>query len=175
MTAAKESKLDPAIVSALYLDHAEDLRRFVYGIVKDWQLAGDVLQATFTKAVEVGHTTQEGSRKAWLFRVAFHEALALQRKKGVAQRAMDKLGPSRQGHAGRSDEPVVRRETVETVRAAIEALPPQQQQVVRLRIYEEKKFVEIAQELNIPLATALARMRAALGKLRTALGQHEDT
>ena len=38
-----------------------------------------------------------------------------------------------------------------------------------MRIYEEKKFVEIADELNIPLGTALGRMRSGLQKLRTSL------
>jgi RNA polymerase sigma-70 factor (ECF subfamily) len=35
-----------------------------------------------------------------------------------------------------------------------------------MRIYEEKTFATIAEELGIPLGTALARMRAALEKLR---------
>ncbi|NQU19940.1 MAG: hypothetical protein HQ567_01555 [Candidatus Nealsonbacteria bacterium] len=40
-------------------------------------------------------------------------------------------------------------------------LPAKQREVVRMRIYEEKTFVRIAEELGIPLGTALARMRAA--------------
>jgi RNA polymerase sigma-70 factor (ECF subfamily) len=55
------------------------------------------------------------------------------------------------------------------VREAIERLTEDQRQVVRMRIYEEKTFAEIAEELGIPLGTALTRMRAALGRLRTEL------
>jgi RNA polymerase sigma-70 factor (ECF subfamily) len=44
--------------------------------------------------------------------------------------------------------------------------------VVRLRIYEEKTFAEIAQLLNIPLGTALGRMNLAVRKLRDKL-KHE--
>jgi RNA polymerase sigma-70 factor (ECF subfamily) len=43
-----------------------------------------------------------------------------------------------------------------------------------MRIYEEKTFATIAQELKIPLGTALARMRSALIKLRTKLATHPD-
>jgi len=50
-------------------------------------------------------------------------------------------------------------------------LPPEQQQVVRMRIYEDKTFAVIAAELGIPLGTALGRMRTALIKLRAKLEQ----
>ena len=42
-----------------------------------------------------------------------------------------------------------------------------------MRIYEEKTFAVIAQELDIPLGTALGRMRSALAKLRKILKSHE--
>ena len=45
-------------------------------------------------------------------------------------------------------------------------LPDKQRQIVHMRIYEEKTFAVIAEELDIPLGTALARMRTALAKLR---------
>lgn len=34
-----------------------------------------------------------------------------------------------------------------------------------MRIYEEKSFAEIAEELSVPLGTVLTRMRLALKKL----------
>ena len=49
----------------------------------------------------------------------------------------------------------------------LDQLSPDQRQIVRLRIYEEKTFAEISRELKIPLGTALGRMRAALQKLKT--------
>ena len=65
------------------------------------------------------------------------------------------------GAAGSADEPLLRLESVQSVREALEELPPEQRQVVRMRIYEEKTFATIAKELKIPLGTALGRMRAA--------------
>ena len=41
-----------------------------------------------------------------------------------------------------ADEPLLRWESVQTVREALEALPAEQRQVVRMRIYEEKTFDE---------------------------------
>ncbi|MCA9270919.1 MAG: sigma-70 family RNA polymerase sigma factor [Planctomycetales bacterium] len=170
-----ESRLDPAVVSALYLEHGEQLHRFLHGVLRDPQLAHDVLQATFMKAVQVGHTAQEETRKAWLFRVAYHEAMAVRRRQGVDGRAMQKIAASRNNTASAGDEPAIRFETVERVRDAIAQLPAAQRQVLRMRIYEEKTFAVIAEELGIPLGTALARMRAAQEKLRKHLAGEQPT
>jgi RNA polymerase sigma-70 factor (ECF subfamily) len=167
------SRLAAEVVAALYLEHAEELRRFLVGMLRDVQLANDVLQTTFAKLVEVGHTSREETRKAWLFRVAYHEAMAIRRRQGVDGRAMQQVAWIHPGAAHGADEPVIRGEAVEVVRRAIDELPTAQRQILHERIYEEKTFAQIAKELNIPLGTALARMRAALAKLRARLSDED--
>jgi RNA polymerase sigma-70 factor (ECF subfamily) len=153
----------------MYADYAEEIRRFLIGLLRDLDLANDVLQATFVKAAEQGHTARKESIKAWLFRVAYNEAMLIRRREGVGNRAIQKVAWTRVTHAGAAHEPVVRQETIEEVREAISQLPEAQQQILRMRIYEEKSFATIAAELGIPLGTALSRMRAALKKLRSSL------
>jgi RNA polymerase sigma-70 factor, ECF subfamily len=165
--------LDPSVVAALYIEHGEELRRFLLGILRDAQLTSDVLQATFTKLVERGHETRSSSRKAWLFRVAYHEAMAYRRRQGVGDRVLRNVAWHTSSNAGPAEEPLLRLEAVQSVREALEHLPPEQRQVVRMRIYEEKTFAVIAKELKIPLGTALGRMRAALTKLRARLTNPE--
>ena len=175
MSAAESGKLGSAVVAALYVDHGEELRRFLIGLVRDPQLASDVLQATFIKLVERGHETQADSRKAWLFRVAYHEAMALRRRQSVGERiyrnVAEQAVQQTNGVAAAAEQPLVRKETVEAVREALDELPPEQRQIVRMRMYEEKTFAVIAAELNIPLGTALGRMRSALLKLKTKLDE----
>ena len=91
MTAEDHSPLDPAIVAALYVEHAEELRRFLIGVLRDHQLASDVLQTSFVKLAEKGHATREGSRKAWLFRVAYHEAMAIRRREKVGDKVQERM------------------------------------------------------------------------------------
>ena len=100
MSDLNDNKLDPSIVAGLYVQHAEELRRFLLGILRDPQLTSDVLQATFVKMAERGHETREGSRKAWLFRVAYHEAMAIRRREGVGDKI---LGESARLRAPRLD------------------------------------------------------------------------
>lgn len=174
LTAEDRSQIDPAIVAALYVEHAEELRRFLIGVLRDHQLASDVLQAAFVKLSEKGHETQEGSRKAWLFRVAYHEAMAIRRREKVGDKVHQRVSWTMQRTSGAADQMLIRREAVEAVRAALLQLTPEQRQVVRMRIYEEKKFVEIAEELGIPLGTALGRMRSGLQKLRASLDNQDE-
>lgn len=182
LASAADDKLEPAVVAALYVEHGEELRRFLQGILRDAQLTADVMQVTFVKLVERGHETRPESRKAWLFRVAFNEALAYRRREAVGDKAKRKVANQDvaggtwklNGTLAEADDPLVRGESVQAVREALSQLPPEQHQLVRLRIYEEKTFAVIAKELKIPLGTALARMRAAMMKLRAKLDERND-
>ena len=174
----RDDKLDATVVAALYVEHGEELRRFLQGILRDAQLASDVLQATFVKMTERGHQTRESSRKAWLFRVAYNEAMAVRRRESVGEKVVRQVAGQtaawQANGASEADDPLVRMESVQIVREALSELPPEQRQLVRMRIYEEKTFAVIAKELSIPLGTALARMRSAIMKLRARLDQIPD-
>lgn len=167
-------RLHPDVVAALYSEHAVELRSFLTGVLRDADLAGDVLQAAFTKAVEVGHTSQEESRKAWLFRVAFNEAMQIKRRGRIHERSTRQLARIREEHdSGRAEDEAFRSEDVARVRQALDVLPEAQRQVVRMRIYEEKTFAVIAEELGCPLGTVLTRMRLAMGKLAGRLSDED--
>jgi RNA polymerase sigma-70 factor (ECF subfamily) len=174
LSAADEGKLEPSIVAALYLEHGEELRRFLVGLVRDPALAADVLQTTFARLVERGHETRTETRKAWLFRVAYHEAMAIRRREAVGDKVVRQVAWQSNGDLSTADDRLVRFETVEIVRDELASLRPEERQVVRMRIYEEKTFAVIAKELKIPLGTALGRMRTALMKLRARLKRKDD-
>ena len=164
---------DPEIsarVAQLYELHGEQLRRFLWGVLRDNQLASDVLQTTFVALIESGGPQREEAEKAWLFRVAYHRALAVRRRDAIGEKAYRRLADSLPQGIAAVDDSLLKREEFEQVRAAVQRLPAEQQQIVRMRMYESKTFAEISTELKIPLGTALSRMRAALQKLRTALG-----
>ena len=153
------------MVAALYVQHAEELRAFLTGVLRDGELAGEALQATFAKAVEQGHTARQESIKGWLFRVSYNEAMGLRRRQKTQDKSYKKLAWNQSPKSHSPEETVVRWEEVERVRAALKVLPAEQEQVVRMRIYDEKTFAVIAEELGVPLGTVLTRMRLALKKL----------
>ena len=92
-----QATIDPAQVAALYAEYGAELRRFVLGVVRDHDVAGDVLQGTFARAVERGHTARTETIKGWLFQVALREALTAG---GASRPASKRAGGLR--HSGSS-------------------------------------------------------------------------
>ena len=163
-------QLDPADVAELYAEHAAELRAFLTGVLRNADWAAEALQSTFVKAAEAGHTAQRATIKGWLFRVAYNEAMLLRRRQEVDHRATRKVAWQLNPESAAVDSGLLQQETIERVRRGLDTLPSDQKLVVRMRIYEDKTFSKIAEELGIPLGTVVTRMRAALQKLNRELG-----
>jgi RNA polymerase sigma factor (sigma-70 family) len=167
-TGSETGRIDAALVAELYDRYAEEIGSFLRGVLRNSDLAAEALQNTFAKAVESGHTAREETLKGWLFRVAFHEAALLRRRGQVHERSLRQMArnsPAANESAEQPHERLSRDETLAEVRRALRELPPDQRQVVQMRIYEEKSFAEIAADLSLPLGTVLTRMRLAMQKL----------
>ena len=176
-----EPFMDSEKVQSVYQDHAVGLKRFLLGVLNDESAATDALQATFIKLMEKGHLVQqEDSIKSWLFRVAFNEAMLMRRRETMMRRHAERVAWKIQVRlsgvdgVGQSVEHVIRQEEMEMVRAALNELSPVQREVVEKRIYEGLKFREIAEQLNVPLGTVLARMQSSLNKLKPILAARTD-
>jgi len=182
-------------VEALYREHRADLEAFLIGVLRDRHQASEVVQIVFRKALEYLATLETGadgaaelttdqllskwqSPRGWLFRVGWNEAMLLRRVQTRHQNLLQKAVWNRdlkQPDQKAPDSDLVQDEMVEAVRKAIGELPENQQIVVRSRIYEDKTFAVIAEELGLPLGTVLTRMRLAMQKLERALARHRDT
>ncbi len=106
----------PIQIASLYAALAPELRRFVLGVVRDPDLADDVMQATFVKAVERGHEARPETYRGWLFRVAFHEALASRRRASARETGQRRLADFRARPDDPPDAPLIRAEAVAAVR-----------------------------------------------------------
>ncbi|MEM7785538.1 MAG: RNA polymerase sigma factor [Planctomycetota bacterium] len=180
------SPLDPKQVEAAYEEHSVGLKRFLLGMLGDESTANDALQTTFIRLLEKGHSVQQlDSLKSWLFRVAYNEAMLVKRRgvigrkhaEKIARRNQQQLGGAEKGTDTRLSQSVhraIQLEDIEEVRNALLKLPESQRIVVEKRIYEGLKFREIADELDVPLGTVLARMQAGLKKLKPILQSSQE-
>ncbi len=179
--AGESKQLDPALLTIWHRDYSSRVRAFLIGLLRNSTLVDEALQATFTKALTEGGVVRSGSERAWLFQVAYNEAMAIRRRATIHNRAIQKIqDEKRTSDAGKdgSDQPLVnllQKETIHRVQSVIEQLSERQREVVQKRIYDGKTFQQIADELNIPIGTALTRMRAALVALQNALKHDSDT
>ncbi|GIS61871.1 MAG: hypothetical protein CM1200mP2_40960 [Planctomycetaceae bacterium] len=145
------------------------------GVTSDPEAADEVLQATFTRAMEAGHTARAETLKGWLFRVAYNEAMLAGRKRQLRDRSLKRLAERPRTETATPEELASLDESIRGVRELIEGkFPVEQQAVVRKRIYEDKTFKVIAEELDAPLGTVLTRMRSALAKLHRRLAERDE-
>lgn len=172
MSSGESTSAEAEAVNTAYLECAEDLRAFLNGVLRNPDLASEALQATWLQAVQAAGQSRSGSRRGWLFRIAWNESLRIRRRKRIDSRAMQKLAhgsPEADFHTAEPARALNQAETITAVRAALSQLPAEQREVVRLRMYENRTFAEIAEQTGHPLGTVLTRMRLALKKLAAAL------
>ena len=146
-----------------------ELRRFVWGVVRNASQVDDVIQATYLKAVERGAAAHPDTAKGWLFRVAYREALVIKRREEIQTRTTQKLANLPTRSVPKPDENMIQSETVAAVRQAMATLSEPQRRVVLARMHGDQTFAQIAAEAGLPLGTVLTHMRRALEKMRRVL------
>ena len=163
-------RLEADQILGIYDRWHSDLRRFLLATCGDAELAEELLQATFSRLVEVGQTARPESIRGWLFKVA-HNELRLWRRRSATHARWLGSGPAGPAAPVVPWEEAIRGEEAAAVRRALAALPSEQRQVVEARIQHGRSFAAIAAEFGLPLGTVLTRMRLALAKLRQSLGE----
>src|SRR3954451_1151047 len=142
-----------AALVALMERYEAALFPFLVGMLRDHHQAEDALQETFVRALERLDGVDPEHWRGWLFTVAYHQALLVRRRR--KRRAAGRLepspavpapGPGPLEQAGDRDE-------ARLLLRLLERLPSAQQAVIRQRVYEGKRFREIATDLHCPLNT----------------------
>ena len=130
----------------------------------------DCLQVVFVKLMEKGDGVAPPALRSWLYRVASNESARLWRTKAATEKMYQKHGEVR-APVPDPTMAAMQAESAEQLKKALKTLPESWQQIVSLRIYENLTFQQIADQLDIPLGTALTRMRRALERLKNDLSK----
>lgn len=161
-------------ISQLIERHSRRVKDYIRMMVKDEDLAEDIFQDTFIKAVRVideGRYTHSGKFLSWILRIAHNQVIdhfrAKKQQKEINEQeaGYDLFGTLRLAERNVEDQ-LVAEQIKSDIRSLIDLLPEEQQEVVRLRYYSELSFREIAEQTGVSINTALGRMRYALINLR---------
>lgn len=161
--------------------HQDYVFTYIVFLVKREDVAEDLLQETFVKAVLAirKHKYQQtGKFSAWLIRIA-HNVVVDYLRNGEQNACMlkdefaqDVLNNVRLSDKSREAE-IVDGQYVHTLNHMLDYLPEEQRETVMLRFFEDKSFKEIAQLMGVSINTALGRMRYALLNLRRMVQTHQ--
>ncbi|HIW65437.1 MAG TPA: sigma-70 family RNA polymerase sigma factor [Candidatus Alistipes intestinipullorum] len=165
---------DRSAISSLIDRHSRRVRDYINMMVKDHDVAEDIFQETFIKAVRVideGRYTDNGKFLSWVLRIAHNQVIdyfrAQRQDKTVSETdaGYDVLGTLRLSERTIEDA-MVSDQIEQDVRALVELLPPEQREVVIMRYFAGLSFKDIAEQTDVSINTALGRMRYALINLR---------
>lgn len=154
--------------------HKSKLYAYIYHAVKDADMANDIFQETFVKAIMTinqGRYVENGKFSAWITRIAHNLIIDLfrQEKSENLQSCdledVDILNRKELSEDTIEDELVVS-QIYADIRKLVKALPESQQEVLFMRYYKNMSFKEIADMTNVSINTALGRMRYAILNMR---------
>jgi RNA polymerase sigma-70 factor (ECF subfamily) len=140
----------------------------------DPQRAIDLTHETFMKAFEHRQEFRGASDEqaaAWLWRIARNELAQYWRSRSVELAAVERLGLERvtlsDGEVLDGERFIAAGELREQIRRALEVLPEDQREVVRLRFVDDLSYEEIAQKLGVSNDAVRTRTSRALRALRS--------
>lgn len=154
--------------------HQDKIFNYILRIVKNEDVANDIFQDTFVKAIMTirqGRYTENGKFPAWISRIAHNLIIDYYRReksenlKSCDSEEVDILN-RKELSEDTIEDILVSQQTTEDVKSLIAALPELQRDVLHMRYYQNMSFKEIADATGVSINTALGRMRYAILNMR---------
>ena len=166
---------------ALLERHKDRLFMYIYHAVKNEDVANDIFQDTFVKAImtiKQGRYVENGHFPAWITRIAhnhiidYYRQLKAENLQSTDDDEVNVLNRKELAACTVEDE-MITSQIHSDVRRLIKALPDSQRQVLVMRYYRNMSFKEIADTTGVSINTALGRMRYAILNLRRLAEEHD--
>ena len=154
--------------------HKERLYSYIYFIVRSRDVADDIFQETFVKAIvtlQQGRYNSDGKFSAWLTRIAHNlviDQFRQERNENLIsndESDIDLFNNSAYSE-GTIESQMVNTQVLKDVRRLVDCLPDNQREVIYMRFYQSLSFKDIAAITGVSINTALGRVRYAVMNLR---------
>lgn len=160
--------------------HKDRLFMYIYHSVKNDDVANDIFQDTFVKAITTikqGRYVENGHFPAWITRIAHNLIIDYYRQ--VRAENLQSTDDTDTNILNRKDladvtveDTLITTQIHNDVRKLIKALPTSQREVLVMRYYRNMSFKEIADTTGVSINTALGRMRYAILNMRRLAEEH---
>jgi RNA polymerase sigma-70 factor (ECF subfamily) len=156
-------------LAVAYDRYGARLYGYLVSLLRDTQAAEDVLQEVFCKLAARGAFWGISDPEHYLFRAAHNEA-----RRRLKSRREGNVLSMRVRHRGEAKPQDTDTHEHAEIERALAALPPEQAEVIHLKVYERMTFARIGQLLGCSANTVASRYRYACEKLRKILGGPAD-
>jgi RNA polymerase sigma-70 factor (ECF subfamily) len=167
MSPSKSGQRD---VEGLYEEHGTLVYVIAMRILRDHQLAEDAAQESW---IRISRQLDKGVRpefeQSWVLTIARREALRIAERRRKA-RPLPEEGPSTSDRGPQAES----EEERERLRSAMERLPEEDREIIRLNYLEELPPASLRKRLGLASRNGVSRrLRRAMGRLRRLLGGTE--
>jgi len=173
---------DPEAFSWLTEEYGPRLYRYFLRLNGSTADAEDLLQELFVKLIEkIGHYRHQGRFESWLFCVAANmvrdEARRRVRRGEVLSLQDERVGLKEvlASDEATADVKLQQSEQIDRLQRALDQLPQMDREIIILRHYGQLSFKEIAEQFQIPIGTALAKVHRGLKRLQKIMTQNKQT
>ena len=160
----------------------QKLFNYILFVVHDHEMANDIFQDTFIKAIvklQEGKYSDSGKFSFWLTRIA-HNIIIDKFRRDKSEHIVEPNAENDLSHLshnalteGSRESEYVNTQIMDDVRHLMDTLPATQREVVYMRYYQDLSFKEIAEITGVSINTSLGRMRYALINMRRMAKQHQ--
>ena len=174
---AVATRRDHAAFVALFEHFAPRVKTFMLRSGASEATAEEIAQETMLSVWRKADSFVSGSTgaAAWIFTIARNlriDALRRERRNGCEfDSDRDMTIECRVDEQSTPESQVAAVQLEQCVRKAMGRLSSEQSRVIELSFFEDKAHGEIAEHLQIPLGTVKSRLRLAITRLRTLLGE----
>ena len=155
--------------------HERWLRAVIFARVREPQVVDDVLQEVALAAVEQKAPIHDPEKVGqWLYRLAVLNSLMFRRRQGRRRKWMRRYAEDTKCQANGSYDPLawlISSERRETVREALNRLPPKDVEILLLKYAQDWRYEDIAQQLGITISAVQTRLFRARQRLRDELAR----
>ncbi|MCX6272157.1 MAG: RNA polymerase sigma factor [Bacteroidetes bacterium] len=156
--------------------HIDSFTRHAWYILENQEDAEDVVQETVIRAFRMKKQLfGVKNPAAYLFRMVNNASIDHLRRRSTREKAAISLHQvSNDDYSEPREESLIREEKRQQLRSLLNHLPEEQAEVIRYRFADELTFQEIADILEINLATVKSRFSYGMTKLRSKVNEQKE-
>ncbi|MDX1652812.1 MAG: sigma-70 family RNA polymerase sigma factor [Brumimicrobium sp.] len=176
-------KGDEKAFETLLMRHKNKIYNYIFAKIRDRALSQDIFQDAFIKIVKTlkkGAYNEEGKFLPWAMRIA-HNLIIDHFRKANKVRMISESSSKNEDYNIFSvlqledeniQDAITRGELESQMVRLIDYLPDSQRDILKMRIFQEMSFKDIAEKEDVSINTALGRMRYALINMRKLIEKH---
>lgn len=167
----------------LLTKYKQRIYSFIYSKIKDRDIADDVFQDSLIKVIQTlkkGAYNEEGRFVSWVMRIAHN--LIIDHFRRQQRMPIYDTYDHEQDVFYRLSEPskniedmIIDSQIKSDITALMLELPKNQYEVLKMRLFQDMSFKEIAERTNVSINTSLGRMRYGLINLRKLIDERNLT